>query len=122
MLRHAVGTRLLTDADALGIAANEVQHFRRHQLAIEDHLGLLDLLQPLEGQQTRITRASTHQHDFTALLLGMSQLIRQPGAATGLITALQQGRQAGRSKSPLPVATALANGVKGVFHLAAQLP
>ena len=121
VLGHAMGPSLLADADAFGIAANEVEHLRRHQLVIQHHLGLLDLLQPLEGQEPGITGTGPNQHNFPPLLLALGQLIGQPGATTRLIATLQQGGQARGGKCPLPVATTLADRVKSGLHLAAQL-
>ncbi len=109
-LGHAVGTGLLADRDQGGITAHQIQDLRRDQLVIEHHFRLLDLLQRLEGQQTRIARARTDQHHLAHLALGLVEPVIEPGFGTLPILLFDKPCQGVGGKCPLPEAATIRNG------------
>ena len=54
----------LADVDALGIATREIEHLRRHQPVVENHVRVLQRSQRAQRQQTRIAGTGADQHDF----------------------------------------------------------
>ena len=121
ILRYAMRSSFLANTDTLGIATHQVQYLGRNQLIVEHHLGLLDLLQPLEGQQSRIARACAYQHYLAPYLLGGAQLFIQPDTGFGFAPTLQQTQQAGGAQGSLPEAASLGDGGECRFHLATPL-
>ena len=58
---------LLADVDALRTRRRERQHLRRHELVVEDDIGLLQRAQRLQRQQLRVAGTGADQADATGL-------------------------------------------------------
>ncbi len=120
LLRHAVGTRLLADRHQSRITAHQLEDLGGDQLVIEHHLGLLDLLQRLEGQQARIAGARPHQHHFPHLGLGLVQTLVQPALGPLPIFLLNQTGQGVGGKGALPEAATIGDGREHPFGFVAH--
>ena len=59
--------RLLADADAIGVATRESEHFGRDEAVVQDYVRLLQCAQCVEGQQAGIARPGANQHHGAAL-------------------------------------------------------
>ncbi len=51
----------LAHADPRGIAPRQIEHRRRHQAIVQNHIGVLQRAQRLQGQEFRIAGAGAHQ-------------------------------------------------------------
>ncbi len=109
-LGHAVGAGLLADRHQGGIAAHQVQDLGGDQLVVEHHLGLLDLLQRLEGQQARIAGSRPYQHHLAHFAFRIVEPLVQPLLGPLPIGFLNQTGQGVGGKRPLPEAAAVGNG------------
>lgn len=64
----------LADVDALGVAARKFKDIRAHQPIEQDHVGLVQCAQRLQGQQIRIAGAGADQRNRTARCVEVGRL------------------------------------------------
>ena len=61
LLRHAVVVALLADVDALGVGGRSGQHLGRHQVVVDDDVGLREQSRGAQRQQFGVARAGADQ-------------------------------------------------------------
>ena len=66
LLRHGVVLFHLTDIDALGVPAHEIEDAVADEPVVQHHVGLLHQAKCTKCQQVRIARPGTHQIHLTA--------------------------------------------------------
>ena len=92
-LRPARTAFPLADRDSLGVSPGAVEHRRRHEVVVQDHVSLAQELRGLQGQQVGIARAGaddmghTHRRDRTA---GGIQLAQHRAPGTGIVAGQRQ--------------------------------
>src|SRR5690606_16773211 len=68
LLRDVRCARRLAYIDALRIAPREIEHLPRHEAVVQHDIRILQRAQSPQGEQTRITRPCTDEHDLTGVL------------------------------------------------------
>ncbi|MNG86904.1 hypothetical protein D3C79_456930 [compost metagenome] len=120
LLRYAMMAGALADEDTFGITAYQRHDFIGHQPIVNHYVGLLDLLQTLESQQTGVPRPGTHQHHFAGLLRRAVEQLFYLSFRQYRVIIGQRLRQPVMGKQLFPKTTAGARAGKVPFHPLAQ--
>ena len=122
---HRVRAGALAHADALGVAAHQIEDLAADQMVIQHHVRLLHHLQPAQGQQPHVARPGAHQgyltlRAFIACGEALQILLKLPLRLRRLAVGHQRGETA--AEGFLPETATLADRGQPLFDLPRQRP
>ena len=120
-LDHRVRAGALAHADALGVAAHQIEDLAADQMVIQHHVRLLHHLQPAQGQQPHVARPGAHQGYLTLRAFIACGEALQILLAAARLRRLAVGHQRGETAAEgfLPETATLADRGQPLFDLAA---